>query len=159
MRLSPAPLVLLTAVLAGCAGSIETPEEALLPVAELSQELTADNGTNLNGTNLNGTNLNGTDLSQFLVSTNFSGAMVNGYSVLDSIQLEATRFTGRKGSAVFTGTDFLYADFFGNLGDGSQVQLRIMGMSTAPAPNEDLFLYEVHYLASDSTWRPACRDA
>jgi hypothetical protein len=159
MRLPTVPFLLLTAVLAGCAGSLEAPEEALLPVADLSQELTAANGTNLNGTNLNGTNLNGTDLSQFLVSTDFAGAMVNGSSVLDTLQLEATRFTGQKGSAVFTGTDFLYADFYGNLGNGSQVRLRITGMSRAPAPNEDLFLYEVKYLASDSTWQPACRDA
>jgi hypothetical protein len=159
MRRLPSPALLLTAVLSGCAGSLETPEEALHSVAPLPQELTAANGTNLNGTNLNGTNLNGTDLSQFLVSTNFTGAMVNGYSHLDSLRLEATRFTGQKGSAVFTGTDFLYADFLGNLGDGSQVQLRITGMSQAPEPNADLFLYEVKYLASDATWQPACRDA
>lgn len=158
MLLRLSPLVLVAGVLVGC-GVVEAPEESHPPLAHEEQELQVLNGTNLNGTNLNGTNLNGSDLSQFLVSTNFSQAMVNGYSELDSLRLEATRFTGQKGSAVFTGLDFINANFIGNLGDGSTVLLRVKSMSPAPSPNEDLFLYEVEYQASDFTWQPACRDS
>jgi hypothetical protein len=139
------------------------PEEEVGSLGQTHQALAAGNGANLNGANLNGANLNGanlngTDLSQFLVSINYGPAKRQGMP-LEAVWLEGTTFRGQQGGTELSGTDFVGVEFVGNLGNGTPLPVRIAALTPAPAPNEDLFLYDVEYRAKDGTWRPACRDA
>jgi len=120
--------------------------------------LRSDNGKTLNGKTLNGKTLNGTDLTGMLVSVDYAGIRVNGESILDGAYLEGTTFRGWKGSSHWSGADFLYAKLNGNLGDGSDVPLRIRQMAPGPVGNSDLTQYYVEYRGADSTWRPICTD-
>ncbi len=154
MRRQLCAAVLSVCLVVACGPSL--PEEQLTPEQAL-QSLTIDNGSNLNGSNLNGSNLNGNDLSQFMVSVNYLPAKREG-ALLEQVWLDDTTFKGVKGSRFFSGADFHGTEFLGNRGDGSTVQLRINSISAAPAPNEDLRLYDVQFLGTDGTWQPACRD-
>jgi hypothetical protein len=117
------------------------------------------NGGSLNGGSLNGGSLNGNNLSGALVSVDYALAAVNGSSDLDWVQLEGTTFRAKKGAVIYTGYDFLWSEFFGNLGDGRKARLRVSNMRQAAAPNSDLFEYWVEYQDDAGTWYPACRDS
>jgi hypothetical protein len=139
------------------------PEEELESLGQTHQPLTVGNGANLNGANLNGANLNGanlngTDLSQFLVSISYGPAKRQGVP-LEAVWLEGTTFRGQQGDTELAGADFVGVEFVGHLGNGRTLPVRIAALSAAPAPNQDLSLYDVEYLAQDGAWRPACRDA
>jgi hypothetical protein len=147
-------------LLVGCTGP-SIPEEEVAPDRVL-QSLNVENGGNLNGGNLNGGNLNGgnlngNDLSQFMVSVNYYPAKRLG-ALLEQVWLEGTTFMGVKGGHFYSGDDFQDAEFVGNLGNGNTVHLRVFGITRAPAPNEDLRLYDVKFFGSDGVWHPACRD-
>lgn len=119
------------------------------------------NGSNLNGSNLNGSNLNGQALNETLVHVRFAGARVsvNGKAALDEARLDGTVFWGKKGASVWTGTDFLNADFVGVKGDGSTVPVRIDAIVQGTAPAADVWTYSVSYQAADGTWWPVCKNA
>ena len=155
MRLPLCSVVLGVCLLVGCGATL--PEEDFSP-DQASQSLTTPNGSNLNGSNLNGSNLNGNDLSQFMVSVNYLPAKHSG-AQLDQVWLEGTTFKGVKASRFFSGADFQSAEFQGNLGSGGTVRLRVNAISAAPAPNQDLSLYDVSFLDSTGVWQPACRDS
>jgi hypothetical protein len=162
MRLPFLALLFTVGLLSGCMGT-PLPEEELEALDEANQSLAADNGANLNGANLNGANLNGanlnsTDLSRFLVSISYGPAKRQGM-VLDTVWLEGTTFHGQRGATQLSGADFVGVEFVGNLGNGSTRPVRIASVSAAPAPNQDLLLYDIEYRGWDGAWRPACRDA
>jgi len=143
--------------LSACANSL-APEE-LGPRSFLAAPLTIENGKDLNGKDLNGKDLNGTDLSKFMVSVNLNPAKKGG-ATLDDVWLDGTTFYGYKGSNIYLGVEFVGVELRGNLGDGSAVPVRITGMNPAPAPNQDVNLYNVEYLdGASGTWKPACQDA
>lgn len=113
--------------------------------------------------NLNGKDLNGTDLSSFLVSVNYGPVTHylggNDVRVYDRVWLDGTSFwTIENGDTVY-GQSFVGAEFTGNLGGGSTVKLRIRSITAAPAPNDDLRLYDVVYRNGSGAWVPACPDA
>ena len=116
------------------------------------------NGGSLNGGSLNGGSLNGNDLTQLLVSVDYAGAAVNGDAVLDWIRIEGTQLRGQKGAVIYSGYDFLWSQFFGNLGDGRKATLRVSAMRQAAAPNADLTEYWVEYQDDAGDWHPICRD-
>lgn len=116
------------------------------------------NGGSLNGGSLNGGSLNGNDLSGFLVHVDYAGAAINGDSSLDWVRIEGTEFQAKQGSFLHTGSAFRGAWFFGTLGDGRRVKLRVADMRAAAAPNSDLTEYWVEYRDDDNVWHPLCRD-
>lgn len=148
-------LILSAGLLTGCLDSAQ-PQEEFVPGRAL-QAFQAENGGNLNGGNLNGGNLNGNDLSQFLIHVNYAGVKRWG-TRLDEVWLHRTQFRGFEDDDFYQGEDFVGAEFVGNRGNGDTVRLRINGMTSAPAPNDDLYLYSVSFLGSDGRWHPACRD-
>lgn len=116
------------------------------------------NGGNLNGGNLNGGNLNGGDLNHTLISVNFAGALREGIdgNKLDEVWLVGTEFFGRQSNSLFRGLDFDQTRFVGNVGDGTQVTLRIEGL-TPPAAGDDLWTYLVRYWDTEKQgWFPIC---
>jgi hypothetical protein len=162
MRLPFSALLVAVGLFAGCQGT-SLPEEELESLGQEHQPLAAGNGANLNGANLNGANLNGanlngTDLSSFLVGVRYGPAKRQGV-VLDTVWLEGTTFHGQRGATQLSGADFVGVEFVGNLGNGAPLPVRIASLSAAPAPNQDLRLYDVEYLTKEGTWRPACLDA
>lgn len=112
-------------------------------------------GATTNGSNLNGSNLNGQALAETLVHVQFAGARVNGNAVLDEARLEGTVFHGRKGSSLWSGTDFVGANFVGVKGDGTTVPLRITGV----VPGTEVWTYDVRYEDAGGEWWPVCKDA
>jgi hypothetical protein len=132
------------------------------------------NGSNLNGSNLNGSNLNGSDLAGMLVSVDFAGAWLGGQvqttwlgqqavaqqPALEGVWLEGSTFHGWYDGQPISGQDFVQAHFLGNLGDGSQVELRVEGMTQGVGANADVWTYQVSYFApADGQWHPICRNA
>jgi len=88
----------------------------------------------------------------------YSGVTLASGQTLDTVRLNATHLEGSRNGQTYRGNDFLMAEFLGNLADGSQVRLRIDGISPAPAPNADLNTYYVTYLGEDGVRYPACVD-
>ncbi|WP_253910510.1 ADYC domain-containing protein, partial [Pyxidicoccus fallax] len=140
-----------------CAGGVAEPEESTFQsrVAELA----SPNGRNLNGRNLNGRNLNGTELGQPLVSVNFAGVQT-ATSVdepLVSVWLQGSVLHGFDGSRTVSGQDFVGARFVGNLGDGTQVALRVDGIQPGQDADADVWSYRVSYFdMTAGAWKPAC---
>jgi hypothetical protein len=141
--------------------------------------LNARNGANLNGSDLNGSDLNGSDLngpalSGMLVSVDYAGASLAGQvqttwkgqkavaqqAALESVWLEGSTFHGWYDGQHLSGQDFVQARFVGNLGDGSQVALRVDAATPGVGANADVWTYHVSYLSqADGQWHPICRDA
>lgn len=149
--------------LSACGSTLPTDTEELAPRAFQKAPLEADNGKDLNGKDLNGKDLNGTDLSNFLVSVNMGPVTHylpgNDVRVYDRVWLDGTSFwTIENGDTVY-GPSFVGAEFTGNLGGGSTVKLRIRSITAAPAPNDDLRLYDVVYRNGSGVWMPVCQDA
>ncbi|HYO65351.1 MAG TPA: ADYC domain-containing protein [Archangium sp.] len=132
------------------------------------------NGSDLNGSDLNGSDLNGQSLSGMLVSVEFAGAWFEngpqsswtdqGYTwvqqSLEGVWLEGSTFHGWFDGQHLSGQDFVQARFLGNLGDGSQVELRVDAATQGEGANADVWRYRVSYLSPvDGQWRPICHDA
>lgn len=149
--------------LSACAAPLPA-EEELAPRTFQKAPLTADNGSDLNGSDLNGSDLNSSGLSNFVVSVNLGPVTHylpgnNDVRVYDRVWLDGTSFwTIENGDTVY-GQSFTGAEFTGNLGNGSTVKLRIRSITAAPAPNDDLRLYDVAYRDNSGVWVPACHDA
>ncbi len=169
-----------------CGGEAPVQREAPLGQAEAS--LSARNGANLNGANLNGSDLNGSDLNGsdlngsdlngqslagMLVSVEFEGAWFENGSQsswpgqwptlhqasLEEVWLEGSTFHGWNDGWHLFGQDFVQAHFLGNLGDGSQVELRVDSATHGEGANADVWRYLVSYRSPvDGQWRPICRD-
>lgn len=178
MRASRWCRVVLAAVgVVACGGEAPVLSEADLGQGESSLNATNGsnlNGSNLNGSNLNGSNLNGSDLSGMLVSVNFAGAWLEGQvqstwlgqdavaqqPVLEQVWLEGSTFHGTSGGQLFSGQDFVLAHFLGNMGDGSQVELRVDAAAPGVGVSADVWTYQVSYLShADGQWHPICHDA
>jgi len=142
--------------LAACGGPADPGPALTMGPSTFAED--AYNGTSLNGKSLNGRSLNGTDLTGVLVGTRLTGVTLNGSLALDSVTLQGTGFVGVKGQNEYDGSDFLNAEFIGDLGDGSTLRLRIQNIHPGSGANSDLNLYTVQYFATDSTWRSACYD-
>ncbi|KFA91077.1 ADYC domain-containing protein [Archangium violaceum] len=170
-----------------CGGEAPVSPESSLGEAEAS--LSARNGANLNGANLNGSDLNGSDLngsdlngsdlngpylSGMLVSVEFAGAWFeNGQqssssgqwstwhpASLEEVWLEGSTLHGWYDGQHLVGQDFVQARFLGNLGDGSQVELRVDTATPDEGANADVWKYRVSFRSPvDGQWRPICRDA
>jgi len=154
-RLYPTLLIPLLSVVA--CGLPADPDPALTRGSSSFAE-DEDNGTSLNGKSLNGRSLNGTDLTGVLVGTRLTGVKLNGSLPLDWVFLLGTGFVGVKGQNGYDGSDFLNAEFIGDVGDGSTLRLRIQDIHPGSGANADLNLYTVQYFATDSTWKSACYD-
>ncbi|MFY0563388.1 ADYC domain-containing protein [Archangium lansingense] len=160
-----------------CGG--EVPVQSQAHLGERESSLSARNGANLNGANLNGSDLNGSDLngqalSGVLVSVDFAGASLDGQmqsarlsqgsswheSSFDEVWLEGSTFHGMYDGRHISGREFLLARFLGNLGDGSQVALRVDAVTPGQDENADVWTYRVSYQSpADGNWYPICRDA
>jgi hypothetical protein len=75
------------------------------------------------------------------------------------VRIEGTSFRAKKGAVIYSGYDFLWSEFFGNLGDGRRARLRVSNMRQAAAPNSDLTEYWVEYQDDAGTWYPLCRNS
>ncbi len=146
------------ALLAACGPSLPT-ELPPVDFSQVSRALEDENGRTLNGRGLNGRGLNGTDLSGVILGVSYSGVTLRGGQVLDGLQLQASHLVGTRGTQTFRDSDFGMAEFKGLLSDGSQVRLRVDSVAAAPAPNEDLAVFNVSYLDTDGVWYPACTDS
>ncbi len=170
-----------------CGG--EAPVQPDAPFGAAESPLGTQNGANLNGANLNGSDLNGSDLngsdlngsdlngqylSGMLVSVDYAGVWFEGTqpaswlgqwstwseASVEDVWLEGSAFHGWHDGRHISGQDFAQAHFRGNLGDGSQVELRVDGVTRGTGANADVWTYQVSYLApADGQWRPICRDA
>ncbi len=158
--------------LSACAAPL--PEEELAPRSFAKAPLAVDNGSDLNGSDLNGSDLNGQSLSGMLVSVDYEGAWFEGTqpasrlgqwstwqeAQVEDVWLEGSAFHGWYDGHPISGQDFAQAHFLGNLGDGSQVELRVDAVTQGTGANADVWTYQVSYLApADGQWRPICRDA
>jgi len=159
-----------------CGGEAPVQRDSL---GEAEASLSTPNGANLNGANLNGSDLNGSDLngqslSGMLVSVEFAGVWFengpqNSYSDeeytwdqagLEGVWLEGSAFHGWFDGQHLSGQDFVQARFLGNLGDGSQVELRVDAAAPGEGANADVWRYQVSYLSPvDGQWRSICHDA
>ena len=174
-------------VWAGCGGEVpEQPEEDL---GQIVSELGVSNGPSLNGSNLNGRNLNGRNLNgrnlngrnlngrnlnggalnQTLVSVDYAGARLDGPRVggwptwrsgtFNTVWLEGSVFHGWLHGQHLSGKDFTHARFLGNLGDGSQVELRVDTVTAGKGTQRDVWTYRVSYREpADGRWYPICQD-
>jgi hypothetical protein len=149
--------VLCLSLLAACGGPIET--EAPSTVGQTSQAVEAGNGELLNGRTLNGRTLNGSELSGLIVSVELDGARIAGEDKpLKHVDLDRTEFSA-KGKGHHSGTDFIGATFVAKLGDDTQIQMKIQGMTRGAGANADLWLYNIAYYDTLTTsWQPACLD-
>lgn len=150
----------LAGVLSLCACANPSTPEELPPLSFQRFAMDAENGKNLNGKNLNGTDLSSGDMTNFLVSVNYNPARWTPYGgEMENVWLQGTSFFGQKDGHIYRDEDFIGMEFQGNLGGGGTVRVRIRGMSPAPAPNDDLHLYNVDYFdTSTNAWRSACQD-
>jgi hypothetical protein len=159
-------IVVVAVGVVACGGEVPVRPEAHL--GERESSLGARNGSNLNGSNLNGSDLNGSDLngqslSGLVVSVDYAGAWLGGQmqtTRLNEVWLEGSTFHGWYDGRHISGREFLQARFLGNLGDGSQVTLRVEGMTPGAGASEDVWTYRVSYQSpADGQWYPICRDA
>jgi hypothetical protein len=126
------------------------------------------NGRNLNGRNLNGRNLNGELLNQTLVSVDYAGARLDGpgngrdarrSGAFNRVWLEGSVFHGGWRGQHLSGRDFTHARFLGNLGDGSQVELRVDAVTPGQGAQRNVWTYRVSYHEpADGRWYPICQD-
>jgi ADYC domain/Pentapeptide repeats (8 copies) len=165
-----------------CGG--EAPVQPPVHLGQSESSLGVRNGANLNGANLNGSDLNGSDLngsdlngqnlSGMLVSVDYAGAWFESQvqatrvgeglswyeAALDEVWLEGSTFHGWYDGRHISGREFLGTRFLGNLGDGSQVPLRVDAVTPGSGADEDVWTYRVSYqLPADGQWYPICRDA
>ena len=136
-------------VIAGCLGGCEG---ASVP-GQTSLAMTVSNGPELNGIHMNGPALNGIHMN----GTSLSGVYISGAELLgvhlEGAELVATRSDG----TTIGGTQLVGAQFSAALSDGSTLPLRIAAIGSAPAPNDDLHVYQVTYASPDgSGWQPLC---
>ncbi len=143
--------------------------EPALDLEESTQDLEGFNGENLNGENLNGENLNGENLNgqgingenlngpragSFTIWTSLDGVVLDG-GPLDSATLGATVFSGMRGTTLYSGTDFIGAQFQAMRGNGHAVTLRISGLTPAQAPATK-WGYYIDFLEDNGNWYPIC---
>lgn len=151
--------VVAMAAVAACSGA---PAE-LEGTASRAQALDATNGSNLNGSNLNGSNLNGSNLNgsdpgSNLDSVSFAGARLPS-GALDATQLWGGMLVGARNGRIFWGQDFVGATFNATASDGHPVTLRIDSAIQDPAPNADVWRYQVQVLDPTGTWQELCPSA
>jgi ADYC domain/Pentapeptide repeats (8 copies) len=163
MLKSTRPILVTLALLAGCAPQAGTEPEtdadlgdSLAGAGALETEGTSLNGTSLNGTSLNGTSLNGTSLNgTSLNGTSLNGTSLNGTS-LNGVTLNVTSFSGTKADGTpVSGDGFVGTVFNGALSNGQTLKLRIDSRAPLPAPNADVYAYNVSYQTS-AGWSPLC---
>jgi hypothetical protein len=126
------------------------------PTSQLTQDLTAANGTSLNGVSLNGTSLNGTSLNgTSLNGTSLNGTSLNGTS-LNGTSLNGTSLNGTSlNGTSLNGTSLNGTVWTGLLSDGSTLALRIDSFQQGTGANSDISMYGVSY-QSDGGWSPLC---
>ncbi|HEX2572846.1 MAG TPA: ADYC domain-containing protein [Polyangia bacterium] len=137
-------LVLLTASFPGCDAQ---------PVERSQGGLRSSNGMHLNGMHLNGMHLNGMHLN----GMHLNGMHLNG-TQLSGVRLEGTTLLAvREDGSTLSGAQLVGSELSGVLSDGSTLPLRIDAVGFAPAPNDDLYAYQVSYASPDgSGWQPLC---
>lgn len=119
-----------------------------------TSELRRENGDALNGVRMNGSALNGASLN---------GVRMNG-SELGGLSLSGTALTAARADGTAPPPESMIgAELSGALADGNTIKLRIDDVRHAPAPNADLYVYLVSYLAEDGAqaadgWQHLCGD-
>jgi hypothetical protein len=141
-------------------------------VADSAHESTVANGMSLNGMSLNGMSLNGMSLNGMslngmslngmsLNGMSLNGMSLNGMSLngmsLNGMSLNGTELTGVATSGqVVSGTALVGAELNGVVSNGASLPMRVDAAATLPAPNDDVWAYEVSYRLDDGVWRPLC---
>ena len=117
-----------------------------------------ENGRHENGRHENGRHENGTSLGETVVSVDLSPAVVAGRGLVLDASLQGSTLVGHAGQTALSGADFVGASFVATLGSGLPTLVRITGHGYADAPNADLDLYNVEWLAPGGHWRAMCID-
>ncbi|HSP80835.1 MAG TPA: ADYC domain-containing protein, partial [Myxococcaceae bacterium] len=77
-----------------------------------------------------------------------------------AVRLEGTVFHGRVRGREVSGSDFERTRWVGNLGNGSEVELRVDAVTPGTGEDADVWTYQVSYREpSDGRWYPICQDA
>jgi hypothetical protein len=153
-------LLFLCVVASACGGTSEIDQR----VANTGSDLVVSNGEQLNGEQLNGEQLNGEQLNGAGMGVNvayasFDGAANADGTPLDSATLEGTVFRGSSGGHEIAGAEFTGARFHAVTFDGAAVELRVASIAQEPAPDDDVWTYQVQFQDSSGTWTPLCHDA
>lgn len=149
MKNAPRVVVTLMAITgcltAGC-GGLSTHEQVAFAI-------TVSNGSELNGVHMNGPEFNGVHMN----GVSLNGVILRGDEPL-SVHLEGEELMAARGDGTsIAGMQLVGAEFSGALSDGSTVPVRIAAIGFAPAPNTDLYAYQVEYSSPDgSGWQPLC---
>ena len=125
-------------------------------VGEDSLEVIAPNGMSLNGVSLNGMSLNGMSLNGMsLNGMSLNGMSLNGMS-LNGMSINGSQLGGfTSGGQPIAGAALVGTTLNGQLSSGSSLPLRIDGAETLPAPNSDVWAYEVSFQTAQG-WSPLC---
>jgi hypothetical protein len=127
-----------------------------LEVGSTSEEVVSPNGMTLNGMTLNGMTLNGMTLNGMTLNgMTLNGMTLNGMT-LNGMTLNGSELSGVSGGVYYGGEDLVGAKVLGQLSNGSTLQLRIDSAKVLPAPNDDVWAYEVLAGGDNNTWQPLC---